>query len=43
MNGACFAAGTVSRVTSFEGGEGTWAEVSYGEDLVEVGWCVKED
>ena len=36
MDGTCLAAGKVAGVQTFEGGEGTTAEMGVVEDLVEV-------
>ena len=36
MDGLCLEAGTVAREGSIQGDEGTWMEVSVGEDLAEV-------
>ena len=41
MHGTCFAACTVPRDQSFQGGEGTLAEVEIGEDLEELGGLSK--
>ena len=38
MDGACFVVSMVAREGSFQGSEGTSAEVGVGEDLAEVGW-----